>query len=86
MSTGGGRFREQDSRFVIASSQSTGCVGEVCKNQENGGKSLDSIRDDISEEIRMKMSTGAGHFPEQEGQFVHALSKHTGCFGKVQVN
>ncbi len=63
-----------------------GCVGEVCEYQENGGKSLNSIRDDISEEIGMKMSTSAGQFGERGGRFVDALSKHTGCFGNIQVN
>ncbi len=62
-----------------------GCFGEVQVNQENGGESLDSIRDD-SKEVGMKMSTGGGRFGVRDSHFVDSLSKAMGCFGEVCEN
>ncbi len=69
MSTGGGCFGVRDSHFVDALSKPMGYFGEVQVNQENGGESLDSIRDD-SKEIGMKMSTGGGRFGVRDSHFV----------------
>ncbi len=54
-------------------------------NQENGGETLESKRDD-SKEIGMKMSMDGGRFVERGGCFVDASSNPMGYFGEVQVN
>ncbi len=71
--------------FVDALSNPMGYFGEVQVNQENGGETLESKRDD-SKEVGMKMSTDGSRFVEQGGRFVDALSNPMGYFGEVQVN
>ena len=67
MSTGDDRFGVQGGRCVDPLSNRIGYFGEVQANQENGGETLKSKRDD-SKQVVMNMSTGASH--KRAGDFV----------------
>ncbi len=58
---------------------------KVCKNQENGEDTLDSIRDS-SKEIEMNMSPGGGNFGDQGDHLIGTSYKPTGSFRKVPVD
>ncbi len=85
MSTGDDHFGVQGSCCLDALSNHIGYFGEVQVNQENGGETLKSKKED-SKEIGRKMSMDGGCFVEWGGRFVDASSNPMGNFGEVQVN
>ncbi len=85
LSTGDNCFGVQGGHCVDASSNRIGYFGEVQVNQENGGETLKSKKED-SKEIGRKMSMEGGCFVEWGGRFVDASSNPMGNCREVQRN